>query len=64
MKPTDRSFLEEADEEEEDEREVLTLGSMMEGMVYWRAIIDGMAVEFLRMERDGEAVVTVGAKLG
>ena len=64
MKPTDRSFLEEADEEEEDEREVLALGWITEGMVYWRAIINGIAVEFFRMECVGEAVVTVDAKLG
>jgi hypothetical protein len=66
MKPTERSFLEAEDEEdaedEEEDREVFILGWMT--AVYWRGIIEGILVEFLRMERVGEAVVTVGAKVG
>lgn len=61
MKPTDRSFLKEEEDDEEEDREDLVLAWITVGIVYWRDM-EGILVEFLRMERGWEAVVTVVAK--
>jgi hypothetical protein len=63
MKPTDRSFLAEDDEETEEDREDF-LGWMTVGMVYWRDIMAGiLEVVFFRIDRGEVAVVTVVAKV-
>ena len=64
MKPTDRSFLEEDEEDKEEDREDL-LGWITAGMVCWRGIMEGIlvVVVFLRIDRGKVAVVTVDAKI-
>lgn len=63
MKPTDRSFLEEDEEDMEEDREDF-LGWLRAGMVYWRDMMEGiLVVVFLRIDRGKVAVVTVVAKI-
>lgn len=62
MKPTERSFLDEEEEDMDEDREDL-MGWTRAGIVYWRDIIEGILVEvFLRMDRGKVAVVMVVAK--
>jgi hypothetical protein len=63
MKPTDRSFLEEDEEDMEEDREDF-LGWITAGMVCWRDIMEGiLVVVFLRIDRGKVAVVLVDAKI-
>lgn len=63
MKPTDRSFFAEYEEDIEEDREDF-LGWMTVGVVYWRDIMAGiLEVVFLRIDRGEVAVVAVVAKV-
>jgi hypothetical protein len=54
--------LDEEEEDEDGDREVFLVW-MTAGIVYWRDIMEGILMEFLRIERGREAVVTVVAKI-